>query len=606
MTALKHRSTGTSFAFPAANFQAQITLTRTHVRGYHDLPSNEDQLDYLSERMFSVDFTPLELEQTDPIPGGQTHVKSINEILNYGAEINARDRSGRTPLIIASALGYTDLAKLLIDRGADICATDNLQISVLHEAISSGCESLVRLLLGCHGNDQDPDEFVNTRDLIRGETALHVAARTDCSSILDLLLKHGADINVVDSTGCAPLHTAVQHIHLASAEKLISAGANLNQRHSTGNTPLHYAIQSDYSDISPSIVRMLLDHGADVLAQNYVGRSALHHAVWFGYQVLVEVLLDAGADVNATDDYGNTPFHMIDHMTVKLAEILHDRGADVNVQNVRGLTPLHLACLTMKRRVIAHLLKIGADCNIRDAFGATPLHYAIYRQERFVAGSVNVYDALIKPLLDSDADCNLRTKVGGRTALHLACMNTDVSAAIINTLITKTRDSWFDNLGNSYLHYLAEYCGFTDISGTTMSLSLCRYKNKCGHTPLHVHRWSEYRQLAAKIAPEHLRQDKDGLGRTSLHCYLSHDSSVEDLNQGVNNLAGERDFFGRNCLHYACLSEGPKFASWMSADDLINVRDMLGRTPLFYAALYQKPDFLEQLVSAGADPNYCR
>ena len=194
----------------------QSMLAETRVLGYPEFPllsSNEDQLDYLTERIFSAEFMPLELmEQNSAIPGDSIHVKSVSDVLKNGAEINVKDRSGRTPLIIASALGYTDLAKFLIDRGADVYAVDNLNISVLHEAVNSGCEPTMRLLLDCYENDGRPGEFVNTRDLKLGETALHVAARTDCSPILDLLLKHGADINVFDSTGCAPLHTAVQHL----------------------------------------------------------------------------------------------------------------------------------------------------------------------------------------------------------------------------------------------------------------------------------------------------------------------------------------------------------------------------------------------------------
>jgi len=603
MIALEQRATGTSAASPRENLHIQNLLEKIRVQGYPDLSSNEDQLDYLTERMFSVEFKPLELKQNCPIPGDRDHVKAVSDILDHGAEINAVDRSRRTPLIVASALGYTDLAELLIDRGADIYATDNLQISVLHKAVNSGCETVLRLLLvRCHGSDRRPDKFINAKDLRRGETALHVAARTDCSCILDQLLKHGVDINAKDSTGYAPLHTAVQHLRFNAAERLISAGANVNQKNNTGNTPLHCAIVSDDDDVSPTIVRMLLDHGADVRVQNFVGRSALHRAVWFGLDDLIEVLLNAGADANAIDDYGNTPFHMIDRMTVKSAELLQGRGADFNVQNVRGLTPLHLACLKRKRRVIVHLVKMGADCKVQDMFGATPLHYAIYRQERFVAGSINSYDALVKPILDNDADCNLRTRVGGRTALHLACMNSDMSLGIISILISKSRDSWYDKMGNSYLHYMAEYRSGLDKKFTPTNLSLYRHKNKCGQTPLHVHAKFGHRNWARKIAPEHLREDKDGLCRTFLHCYFSYESSNEELDQSVKNLAREKDFFGRNCLHYACHSNRPSFASWMEANDLINVRDAFGRTPLFYAALYQTPEFAEQLVSAGADP----
>ena len=159
-------------------------------------------------------------------------------------------------------------------------------------------------------------------------------------------------------------------------------------------------------------------------------------------------------------------------------------------------------------------------------------------------------------------------------------------------------------MGNSYLHYLAEYRSVPDISSTQGSLSLCHHKNKCGQTPLHVHGKVGCQHWARKIAPEDLRQGKDELGRIFLHCYFSYGcSSISDLNQSVENLAREKDRFGRNCLHYVCLSDRPVFASWMEATDLINVRDVFGRTPLFYAALYQTPDFSEQLVSAGADPN---
>jgi ankyrin repeat protein len=107
---------------------------------------------------------------------------------------------------------------------------------------------------------------------------------------------------------------------------------------------LHWAVLRGGSDI----VKILLDHGADVNAKTDFGWTALHCALFGnGYAIaycdIAEQLLAHGADVDATNNGGWTALHLAaDHKKKDVAELLLEHGADAHIKNKKGKTPIDI------------------------------------------------------------------------------------------------------------------------------------------------------------------------------------------------------------------------------------------------------------------------
>ncbi|MCC6003775.1 MAG: ankyrin repeat domain-containing protein [Thermofilum sp.] len=124
----------------------------------------------------------------------------VKELLSKGANVNARDERGHTPLHYAAMEGHAKVAKLLLERGADVNARDDMGWTPLHHAAAGGHANVARLLLD-HGAD------VNARNE-DGWTPLHRAAFGGHVDVARLLLERGADPSIRDEDGRTPLDIA--------------------------------------------------------------------------------------------------------------------------------------------------------------------------------------------------------------------------------------------------------------------------------------------------------------------------------------------------------------------------------------------------------------
>ena len=280
-------------------------------------------------------------------------------LLDHGATSDLPDRFGRTPLHLVAEGTYNfeqdriRVAQLLLERGADVNAQDEDNATPLHLASHNGRVEIARLLL-------EHDTSANLQDS-QGRTPLHSVAEgrylyseDDGIRVVLLLLEHGADVNAQDEDNISPLHVASYHGRVEIVRVLIDGGATTNLKGNQGWTPLHVVAEGgDYNsrdDNDAVVAQLLLERGADVNAPDDENQTPLHLACYFGRVKVVQVLLNASASVDKKNDQGQTALHVVsggaydsEEDGISVARLLVKHGADVNAQDNNHATPSYFA-----------------------------------------------------------------------------------------------------------------------------------------------------------------------------------------------------------------------------------------------------------------------
>ena len=223
-------------------------------------------------------------------------------LTDSAVRVNIPDDAGETPLHWAAMGGWDDdtVLKLLLAHGADVNARNKDGDTPLLAAFESPSFAPVTLIT--HG----ADVTIHGKN---GMTALHYAwfdhdDITQGRTLDDLLIAHGADVNARDARGQTPLHMAANSDEAVWASYLLSRGADVNAPNAQGETPLHLAAQADRQK---SAAVLLAAKGVAVNAVNHQGQTPLYQAAQRGYQETARLLLAANADVNARSADGTTP-----------------------------------------------------------------------------------------------------------------------------------------------------------------------------------------------------------------------------------------------------------------------------------------------------------
>ena len=140
------------------------------------------------------------------------------DLLAKGADVNARDEDGETPLHRAANGSHTDTALALIEKGADVNGKNNSGWTPLHFAASGGHK----------------------------DTAL-------------ALIEKGADVNAMDSHEWTPLHYGALNGNTKTALALIEKGADVNAKTKNGQTALHMAAEKGQTKTALAMIA----HGVD-------------------------------------------------------------------------------------------------------------------------------------------------------------------------------------------------------------------------------------------------------------------------------------------------------------------------------------------------------
>ena len=578
--------------------------------------------------------------------------------LAEGADVNARDESGNTPLLLAIREGGGGTAgspasedpavvTLLLEAGADVNARDNNGVTPLHHAaggrrviegrgwgrvenpaivttlLEAGADVNARV-----GGDDGRDLFRLTFPL--GTTPLHRAASQQHRETVGLLLAAGADIHARDSDGNSPLLQAAfgGFRNPAVLETLVEAGADVNDRNERGGTVLLAALGSwgppheePTADRVTEVVRRLLDLGADAGTPGVLCKAA----ELGDNPEIISILVAAGADVNTGDRFCRSPLHRaaLSGGPGTIAA-LAAAGAAVNAQDNSGATPLHVAVEWKEHSNVDALLEAGADVQVRTEDGDTPLHLAAKWPPilgRLHQTSPDLDTVMVAALVASGADVDARNE-RGETPLHVATSNRHEPVA--DKLLALGADPLLvDDMGRAPRPAVCDWTesGFfrsapwEGVIGCLQAGADVHARNEYGETPLHrlasdVINQAGYpfdRVIAAFVEAGADLEARDRYGNTPLFdgAWRSRGNTGTALARALLEAGADvnaRAPAGSTPLHRAAHDGSAELVSLLAeAGADLHATDSLGRTPLHWALGRDKPGVVATLLELGAD-----
>lgn len=229
-------------------------------------------------------------------------LNAARQALMSGADVNMRDPDNYnfTALIQASFRGYVHVVEELLVYGADVEAKDNISFTALASAAEIGDKSIVQALLD---GGADIDARVDSN-----ATAFYWASTMGRLDVVKYLMHKGADINVQASNGWTPLLGAVYEKQWGVVMELIKDGVDVDIADKQNVTALFMAAKECGTS---QILKALVQAGADVNHRNLDGITPLGAAAFHGIEDNAETLLSLGADASLPDFDGNLP---IDHL----------------------------------------------------------------------------------------------------------------------------------------------------------------------------------------------------------------------------------------------------------------------------------------------------
>ena len=242
------------------------------------------------------------------------------------------------PLTIAACSKQSnnslEVVRFLLDNGADTAVVDERRFNVLHHAASAGAAVDVLQLLIKHGADVNAKTFF-------GNSVVECASNN--ADALRLLWRHGADEGDV-------LIAATMGGHVAVVREMIVHGVDIDPVDAATNaTPLWFAeVQQNVA-----LVRLLLAHGAQPLTiPSNSNWSALACAIYS--HMCVADYIAAGVDVCAPCcGDGRLPLFMaLEYTLVRDIALILAAGADLNVTDINGTQPLQAALSEMSRTLL--------------------------------------------------------------------------------------------------------------------------------------------------------------------------------------------------------------------------------------------------------------
>lgn len=480
-------------------------------------------------------------------------------------DIKAKDEYQNTLLHHAvDTDNNVEVIQVLVDNGADIEAQNAAGYTPLRRAVSYlgfGSDNVVVLL----NNKAE----VNARNN-RRETALHIAAYVDNTKAVEVLIEKNADINAKDNNHKTPLHHAVEGcggentINILLAQDDIEADA----RDKDNCTPF---ILTAVKNNEIACKTLISSSKIDINARDQYDNTALHQAISYDRENIVDILLEAKVDVNAISKTREAPLYQaVSSKNINIVKkLLGARDIKLDGLNAKSYnqTALHLAVSNNSIEIVKLLVALKEiDLDEKNYIG-TALYIAVEKE----------YAEIVKILINAGAKSDVQHIIYG-TALHLAVSKgnekiTEILASKREALDCTSYNDLKDHFDAAALH-LAVGKGDAKILQILIDAGAkLDVKDRYGNTPLHIAVQKNNLKIIKILAnTEKALDEKNNRDETPLHLAVS-----QDCKDAVKTLVDAG----------AKLDEQNEFVP----------------TPLHIAVENNNVDMVKTLVDAGADIN---
>lgn len=284
------------------------------------------------------------------------HIELLKSLIKKGKEKDLI-------LLLSFQSNMKEVIDYAIKNGANVLQKDEHGTSLLHIAASSGITGNVQRCI---------DEFkidINSKTN-ESVTPLMLACEKGKIEVVQLLLGYKAELEVENNLGETAIFYSTRDRSSTAFDFLVNAGANLLHKTRSNKTILIEACIQTNS----SVIKTLLNDGADIDAFDDNKRKAFNYAVGKVQKDIIQLFLDKGADINTTNAENGQSLMYIAIDDEKLDEIirLKSLGANIDVKDRQGNRPRN-----DDKEIIKYLVENGADINASDSRGDSFLCNAV-------------------------------------------------------------------------------------------------------------------------------------------------------------------------------------------------------------------------------------
>ena len=272
------------------------------------------------------------------------HEETVATLITSGCNRNLVSVDLQTPLWLAARKGNLQIVQMLM-YNKDVeerCRREKSYAHSFHkakEAVLSKWRAIANTSSTPTGKDAMDERFVLDKPCLCNlsmsdvdqKTALDVALDNNFPSIAMQLVHAGADSNVADCTGTAPIHKAVRCSYIHIVKQMISCGAGINLQSRLG-TPLQLAISAEHH----GICSLLIDSGCNICTENKWGYTLVMDAITHGCFDLAKLLLYHGARVSI-GEYETAQSKSLRHGQWVFSRLLQVTGGMVVAESCRKL-----------------------------------------------------------------------------------------------------------------------------------------------------------------------------------------------------------------------------------------------------------------------------
>ena len=530
-------------------------------------------------------------------------VNNIDELLVLSEEYGIGNM-----LHIACMYKYVELAKSILEWLCTVEAVNEPNLNgdtPLHVAANTNTSALLELLLACDGANPNAKNA-------KGDTVLIAACKNDCFECAKILtFFQGCDPNKQDNAGNSALHVAVQHNNCDLISILLSnSTCDPNISNLEGNTPLHLAVQARSST---SVAALLTSASCDPNILNGYTDTVLHIACQQGAIEIIDLLFSSEKlDMYVTNCEGIIPLHIVLQMmniplVIKLLvescnprylnrEQIFKEANDLALEYEIG-SLFHIACQYGSSEIVNFFLG-STNCTVEamnepDVNGNSPLHLAAQANMSAIVEKLLAYHGIDPNAVNTD----------GITPLIAACNNECIECTQILVRFQGCDPNMQNEIDGSALH-VAVHHNNCQLINILLSSSSCdpNISNLQGDTPLHLAvRTKSSKCVAALLASTSCDPNKrNSKGNTPLHIACQQ-GSVETIDLLLNS---ERlDFYIKNAdgklpLHATNVETLKYFMQ--SGHYSLSEQDNEGNTILHMAVRTKASEYVATLLTSAS------